>query len=368
MAAKRFDEKATVAANKAKEKATPDPVASAQAVQAAMASMASPTKERVDVSAPSNIPDVSVQAPVDVSEPRNILEDIKVRANDLYNHGVPATNDFDVLSKYTVDIYHEAQVYGKASMAVNWRAGQALTRVYKWFKERKDIVKQNGGKLYDEPLTWSSWLKLHNIPRNSAGRYMALYEKYTIDEVRDKLMLDLEGVDDLHKVLEPGVAFGDYLRSTCGMELKDEDKNPIRLPEATCFKILSISPKSMGVEIKTGIHKGKKSRIEASRAGYLITIAPGDVKEPVQEPDTSVKAPAPGEPTPPPAPAPGEPKEDFKSVRYKVVLEIILEFNEARGDDIMDEDEVKEYVYEVMEQSPFDEVSITRLECLPVTD
>jgi hypothetical protein len=34
----------------------------------------------------------------------------------------------------------------------------------------------------------------------------------------------------------------------------------------------------------------------------------------------------------------------------------------------MDEDEVKEYVYEVMEQSPFDEVSITRLECLPVTD
>ena len=434
MVSKRVTQKEMRETIKAREEAakvtTPDPVVSAGEVQEVMGTMSSPTVEIADVSA----------------EPKHVLMDFEKIAAEVAGNptvltvplliahtegmltqkphgpdGIFRTQDFDVLSKYAVDVYHTAQVYGRASMVANWKAGEALNHVYAWFKDRKEGVKQNGGRLYNETLTWSSWLKKHDIPRNTAGKYRDLASNYSLRDIQDMHMLDITEVDNIAILLEPFVGAHTSLRATRAMQLKLKDKTEINIVEGTCFYIDSIGKKSLSVTISTGLHKGKKVSIYAPRIPDLMHIDSCDVKEPVQEPDTSVKPtpppapsgtgeptpppapsgsgeptpppapsgtgeptppPAPsgtGEPTPPPAPsgtgeptpppAPsgtGEPTPppapSGTGVRYKVTLEIILDLDVA-----MDADEVKEYVYEVLENSPFEEVAVKSIEKLEDT-
>ena len=216
MVSKRVTQKEMRETIKAREEAakvtTPDPVVSAGEVQEVMATMSSPTVEIADVSAePKRVPMDFEKIAAEVAGNPTVLTVslLIVHTEGMLTQkphgpdGIFRTQDFDVLSKYAVDTYHTAQVYGRASMVANWKAGEALNRVYGWFMERKEGVKQNGGRLYNETLTWSSWLKKEGIPRNTAGRYRDLASKHTLSEIQDMHMLDLTEVDNIAILLEP---------------------------------------------------------------------------------------------------------------------------------------------------------------------
>jgi hypothetical protein len=45
----------------------------------------------------------------------------------------------------------------------------------------------------DEPLTWTSWLNKKGYPRNTAGRYIDIYECNSLEDLAGKSMADLLG-------------------------------------------------------------------------------------------------------------------------------------------------------------------------------
>jgi hypothetical protein len=200
---------------------------------------------------------------------------------------LPKDLTFQELEAWLDRCWGTAALLGAGGDFLKWRAGEALCRFYDWFKDRKKQVREEGKRLKDEEWTWTKFLDAKGYARNTAGRYMHLYENYTLEDLLRSSLADLYNMKSLTVYeMDPPIQ-GELLRAEqSGVELRfGNTKKASVCPVGSCFEIVDAEDiKLPKVKILTGKKKGEIAQIGIERLRKMGHISKSDVVEPPPPP------------------------------------------------------------------------------------
>jgi hypothetical protein len=204
------------------------------------------------------------------------------------------------------EMFRFSSTVDATSIVLAKRRGEALWWMRQGFRTRREEIRRLGLKLRDEKLTWTGWLALKKLPRNSVGRAIKIHLRWpSVKELAEQQLGDLYGEEALgnyQEYLEDVPTVGTIVKAQdAGMEVNiregEDQTKKVMLDQGTCFEVVP-TPEGESdqvnpwLKIRNGPHHGKVILMRLVKFKTLPEITEGDIGTIQKPPKAAPKKPA----------------------------------------------------------------------------